>query len=131
MHECFHEKRHACIASLFCILTLFITEFKQTSIKVAKFSKIYSFAMIRLLITGASGFIGSHTCSLLLEMGYEIIAMDSYINSSPKTYKKIIEILNSKRKNITNKLKIVFLYVIYHETPNTLYKNLKIFYFLP
>ena len=63
--------------------------------------------MIRLLITGASGFIGSHTCSLLLEMGYEIIAMDSYINSSPKTYKKIIEIVNSKSNNITNKLKIV------------------------
>ena len=33
--------------------------------------------MIRLLITGAAGFIGSHTCLLLLEKGYEIIAIDS------------------------------------------------------
>jgi len=63
--------------------------------------------MIRLLITGAAGFIGSHTSLLLLEKGYEIIAIDSYINSSPKTYKKIIEILNSKGQNFANKLKIV------------------------
>ena len=52
--------------------------------------------MIRLLVTGASGFIGSHTCVLLLEKGYEIIALDSYVNSSPKTYKKILEILTEK-----------------------------------
>ena len=63
--------------------------------------------MIRLLITGGAGFIGSHTCVALLEKGYEIISLDSYINSSPKVYEGILEIFKNKGININNKLKII------------------------
>ena len=38
--------------------------------------------MKKLLITGGCGFIGSHTCYVLLETGYELVVVDSNINSS-------------------------------------------------
>ena len=48
--------------------------------------------MNRILVTGGSGFIGSHTCLNLIENGYNIIVLDSHVNSSPKTLKRVIEI---------------------------------------
>ena len=44
--------------------------------------------METILITGGSGFIGSHICTSLLENGYRIIILDSLINSSKATIKK-------------------------------------------
>ena len=41
--------------------------------------------MKKILVTGRSGFIGSHTCLLLLTKGYEILIIDSNINSSPRS----------------------------------------------
>ena len=41
--------------------------------------------MKRILVTGGAGFIGSHTVIELLELNYEIIIIDSYVNSSIKT----------------------------------------------
>lgn len=45
--------------------------------------------MNRILLTGGLGFIGSHTCFTLLENHYEVIIIDSLINSSEETLKKI------------------------------------------
>ena len=36
----------------------------------------------KILVTGASGFIGSHTCVELLGAGYEVIALDNLCNSA-------------------------------------------------
>ncbi len=36
-----------------------------------------------ILVTGGAGFIGSHTCHLLLKNGLKIIILDSFINSKP------------------------------------------------
>ena len=36
-----------------------------------------------ILVTGGAGFIGSHTCHLLLKNGFKIVILDSFINSSP------------------------------------------------
>lgn len=35
-----------------------------------------------ILVTGATGYIGSHTCVELIAAGYEVIAMDNLVNSS-------------------------------------------------
>ena len=33
--------------------------------------------MARVLVTGGAGFIGSHTCLLLLERGFDVSVIDS------------------------------------------------------
>ena len=54
--------------------------------------------MKNILVTGGAGFIGSHTCLLLLERGYNVYVIDSFINSSPKSLEKVLEI-NKLKKN--------------------------------
>ena len=53
--------------------------------------------MARILVTGGSGFIGSHTCLLLLEKGHELFIVDSYINSSKLAIENICKILEKKK----------------------------------
>jgi dTDP-glucose 4,6-dehydratase len=38
---------------------------------------------MRILITGAAGFLGSHLCDRLLADGHEVIGMDNFITGSP------------------------------------------------
>ena len=48
--------------------------------------------MARLLITGGAGFIGSHTCVVLLEAGHELVVLDSFANSSPVALERVSEL---------------------------------------
>ena len=41
--------------------------------------------MKTVLVTGGTGFIGSHACISLLEQNYNIVVLDSNINSSPNS----------------------------------------------
>lgn len=36
---------------------------------------------MRLLVTGGAGYIGSHTCVVLMQAGYEVVILDSLVNS--------------------------------------------------
>ena len=40
--------------------------------------------MKHCLVTGASGFIGSHLCDRLLDLGYQVTGLDSLIVGNPK-----------------------------------------------
>ncbi|HEV2610258.1 MAG TPA: UDP-glucose 4-epimerase GalE [Noviherbaspirillum sp.] len=42
-----------------------------------------------ILVTGAAGYIGSHTCVELLEAGYSVIALDNLCNSSQESLKRV------------------------------------------
>lgn len=45
-----------------------------------------------ILVTGGAGYIGSHTCVELLNAGYDIIVIDSFINSKPEALNRVSEI---------------------------------------
>ena len=45
--------------------------------------------MKNILITGGTGYIGSHTCLHLLEKGYKLTIIDSNVNSSPLSLKRV------------------------------------------
>jgi len=45
-----------------------------------------------ILVTGAAGYIGSHTCVALLESGYDIVAIDNFANSKPEALRRVAEI---------------------------------------
>ena len=54
-----------------------------------------------ILNTGGLGYIGSHTCITLMNQGYDVLVIDSLINSSIKNLEKIkniVSLLNSKKK---------------------------------
>ncbi len=42
-----------------------------------------------ILVTGASGYIGSHTCVELLNSGYAVIALDNFCNSSREALRRV------------------------------------------
>ena len=50
-----------------------------------------------ILVTGGAGFIGSHTCLNLLESGYDVFVIDSFVNSSPKSLTRVKRFLNRKK----------------------------------
>ena len=45
-----------------------------------------------VLITGGAGYIGSHTCVEMLNAGKEIVVIDNFCNSSPKSCDRVKEI---------------------------------------
>jgi len=48
--------------------------------------------MKRILVTGGTGYIGSHTCVSLIKAGYEVVIMDNLYNSNKAVLKRIEEI---------------------------------------
>ena len=49
--------------------------------------------MTQLLITGGAGFIGSHTCLVLLEAGHSLVVLDNFANSSPESLARVQELV--------------------------------------
>ena len=55
--------------------------------------------MTTVLVTGGCGFIGSHACVCLLEQNYNIVVLDSNINSSPNSLIGVKNIFKNKGKS--------------------------------
>ena len=47
---------------------------------------------MKILVTGGAGYIGSHTCVELLEAGYEVVVVDSLVNSHPLALERVEQI---------------------------------------
>ena len=52
--------------------------------------------MIRVLLTGATGYIGSHVAVELTKAGYEVIGVDNFSNSTPKVLDGIEKIIGKR-----------------------------------
>lgn len=74
---------------------------------------------MKVLVTGGTGYIGSHTCVELLENGHEVIIVDNFYNSKPEVLEYI--------KEITNKEVTFYQYDVCHlEEMETVFKENKI-----
>ena len=62
--------------------------------------------MSKVVVTGGTGFIGSHVCVDLIEKGYEVLIIDSLVNSDSKVVKNILNIYSN---DISIKKKISFI----------------------
>lgn len=51
---------------------------------------------MRVLVTGGSGYIGSHTCVQLLKNGHEVVILDNLCNSK-RSVLPVIERLGGKQ----------------------------------
>ena len=47
---------------------------------------------MKILVTGGTGYIGSHTCCELLDAGYDIVVIDNFSNSKPDVVDRIKKI---------------------------------------
>ena len=60
--------------------------------------------MNHILVTGGTGYIGSHTSFLLLLSGFEISIIDSNVNSSPKVLESLIKLGKEYNKNFSDQI---------------------------
>ena len=51
-----------------------------------------------ILVPGGAGYIGSHTCVELLQKGYEVVVIDNFDNSSPKSVERVKKITGKSVK---------------------------------
>lgn len=51
---------------------------------------------MNILVTGGLGYIGSHPCVTLIELGHSIVVLDNYTNSSPITLNRMRDLTNSE-----------------------------------
>lgn len=51
---------------------------------------------MKILVTGGTGYIGSHTCLELLQAGYEVVAADNLSNSKEESLRRVQELTGKK-----------------------------------
>ena len=56
--------------------------------------------MLNILVTGGAGYIGIHTCLALIEKGYKVFIIDSFINSSIKSVERLFKVNNEYKNQI-------------------------------
>ena len=54
--------------------------------------------VMNILVTGGAGYIGSHTCLELLELGCGVVVIDNLCNSNPESLRRIQEISGKELK---------------------------------
>ena len=63
--------------------------------------------MKTILVTGGTGYIGSHTCIALIQKGFRVIIFDSLVNSSIECVNKIKSISEKKDSLMYPKIEFI------------------------
>jgi UDP-glucose 4-epimerase len=79
--------------------------------------------MNRILITGGAGFVGSHTASLLLEKGYDLIIIDSFVNTSKLFLKKIFTLFKKIDEQYLERIRFIECDIRDFNKLNTIFQN--------
>ena len=53
---------------------------------------------MNILVTGGAGYIGSHTCVELLDLGYGVVIVDNLCNSNPESMKRVRQLTGKEVK---------------------------------
>ena len=51
-------------------------------------------SLMKLLVTGGAGFLGSHLCEVLLKKGHEVVAVDNYFTGSKSNVEHLLDYSN-------------------------------------
>ena len=70
------------------------------------FDLICQYKMKNILITGGTGFIGSHTCIELIKKGYKLTILDSLVNSKIETISRIKKILENDIPKVNQNIEL-------------------------
>jgi len=62
--------------------------------------------MARLLITGGAGFIGSHTCVVLLQAGHDLLVLDNFSNSTPLALERVSALAHLDTESAQGRLQL-------------------------
>jgi UDP-glucose 4-epimerase len=57
--------------------------------------------MAKYLVTGGAGFVGSHLCKRLLELGHSVISLDNYFTGSRENHISGVDYREGHTKNIS------------------------------
>lgn len=63
--------------------------------------------MDTVLVTGGCGYIGSHTAICLIKNGFNVVLIDSFINSFKSSYKKILKLIEKDYVERKNYIKLI------------------------
>ena len=74
-----------------CLLSVLGVRIFSSSVLPSRWMKQGS-EKISILVTGGAGFIGSHTCLELLIRGYDVLVLDSLINSNEESLRRVRKI---------------------------------------
>jgi UDP-glucose 4-epimerase len=50
---------------------------------------------VKILVAGGAGYISSHTCIELIEVGYEVVVVDNLCNSSLESLRRVEKLTDS------------------------------------
>lgn len=67
---------------------------------------------MKILVTGGAGFVGSHLCERLTQLGHQIYSLDNYFTGSENNHVNGVEYIKGSTKDIEDLVKI---------TPNLIY----------
>ena len=60
-----------------------------------------------VLVTGAAGFIGSHTSLVLLNAGYKLFLLDNFSNSSQVSLNRVADLSQLSNNEVEEKISII------------------------